>query len=140
VALSAFEDPAAAPSREELVAVLGPATLLWDDLVTDVKRRADAVTEGWNHAGPKFGWSMRLVLGDRILVRLTPQVGRLLVGVTLGKKAIDLAATSGGASERTLEVVAVAPRYAEGRGVRFPVATVDDLLVAEELCRIKLGW
>ena len=138
MALSAFEDPAAPPTREELVEVLGPATPLWDDLVTDVRRRGGALTEDWHH-GPKFGWSMRLVLGDRILVHLTPQVGRLLVGVVLGEKAIAAATASGSASGRTLEVVAAAPRYAEGRGVRFPVATVEDLLVAEELCRIKLG-
>jgi glucose/arabinose dehydrogenase len=138
-ALSAFDDPSSPPTAEQLAITLGPAERLWSGLVSDIRLHAPDVTETWNHAGAKYGWSLRLVQGDRNLVHLTPQTGRMLVGVALGEKAIAAATASGLASARTLEVVALAPKYAEGRGVRFGVETDDDLAVAMELARIKLG-
>jgi hypothetical protein len=139
VALSAFEDSDRPPSPEERAAVLGPAAAYWDQLVTAVRDRAGGVVEGWRHGGARSGWSCRLMLGDRVLVYLTPQPGAMLVGVVLGEKAIERARAAGLASETTLAVVDAAPRYAEGRGVRVTVRTSDDLAVAKELARIKLA-
>jgi hypothetical protein len=139
VALSAFDDPAHPPTAEELAAILGPTMPLWTELVADVRRHAGDVTEAWHHGGAKFGWSMRLVRKDRNLVYLTPQPGTFLVGVALGEKALAAARAAGIASDRTLEIVAAAPKYAEGRGVRYPVASDDDLAVARELARIKVA-
>jgi hypothetical protein len=87
----------------------------------------------------KTGWSMRLVHQGRILVYLTPQAGQALVSVVLGEKAIARAEAAGHLSASTREVIDAAPRYAEGRGVRIPMATPDDLSVASELVRIKAG-
>ena len=107
--------------------------------VHSVASRAGKVAETWHFGGAKYGWSQRLVQGKRVLVYLTPQAGQLLVGVALGEKAIAVAEATGLASARTREIVAAAPRYAEGRGVRFAVATDDDLAVAKELARTRLG-
>jgi hypothetical protein len=139
VALSAFDDPAQGPTPDELEPVLGPAARCWSDLIAEVRRHAGTIEETWRFSGPKYGWSMRLVEGKRVIVYLTPQAGQVLVGVSLGEKAIAAAEAAGLASARTLEIVAAAPRYPEGRGVRTPVATGDDLAVAIELARIKLG-
>jgi hypothetical protein len=139
VALSAFDDPAAAPTADTLTEVLGEAAPWWRALVDDVRRNAGTVTETWSFGGTKSGWSMRLLKGDRVLVYLTPQDGRLLVGGVLGEKAIAAATTAGIASERTLAVIAAAPRYAEGRGVRITVESEADLPVAMELARTKLA-
>jgi hypothetical protein len=139
VALSAFDDPAHPPTEVDLAAILGPASPLWTNLVADVARRASDTVEAWRYGGPTFGWSMRLVRKDRNLLYLTPQAGTFIVGVALGEKAIAAAEASGIASTRTLEIVAAAPKYAEGRGVRYPVALDDDLAVARELARIKLA-
>ena len=139
MALSAFADVTAPPTRVALEAALGPAAPLWSDLEARIRELASDVEEAWNHGGAKVGWSMRLVHEGRIVVYLTPQVGQVLVGVVLGEKAIARAETAGIVSARTREVIAAAPRYAEGRGVRIPMATGDDLSVASELVRIKLG-
>ena len=139
VALSAFDDPARPPTEAELAAILGPVMPLWTELVADVARHAGDIVEAWHHGGARYGWSMRLVRKDRNLVYLTPQPGTFLVGVALGEKAIAAAKAAGIASEHTLEIVAAAPKYAEGRGVRYPVASDDDLAVARELARIKLA-
>ena len=110
-----------------------------DGVVADVTRHADDLAETWRHGGAKYGWSMRLVRKDRNVAYLTPQAGTFLVGLALGEKAIAAAEAAGIASVRTLEIVAAAPKYAEGRGVRYPVASDADLAVAKELARIKLG-
>ena len=65
------------------------------------------------------------------MVHLMLQAGTFLVGVALGKKAIAAAEAAGIASVRTLEIVAAAPKYAEGRGVRYPVASDADLAVVK---------
>jgi hypothetical protein len=139
MSLSAFGDPTGPPALEAVRAVLGTAAAGWTELVFDVRAAAGTLDETWSYGGPKFGWSMRLVQGKRVLVYLTPQAGQVLVGVVLGDKAIAAAEASGVASTRTLDIAKAAPKYAEGRGVRIPVATDDDLVVAKELARIKLG-
>lgn len=139
MALSAFDDPARPPTEADLAAILGPSMPLWAQLVADVARHAGGIAENWRHGGMKYGWSMRLVQKDRNILYLTPQAGTFLVGVALGEKAIAVAEASGIASAPTLEIVAAAPGYAEGRGVRYPVASDIDLAVARELARIKLA-
>lgn len=139
MAFSAFDDPTHPPSPEELDATLGVAARSWTELVADVRRLAGELTETWAFAGAKYGWSLRLVRQERVLVHVTPQAGRMLVGIGLGEKAIAKAKAADLASGETLAVIAAAPKYAEGRGVRLPVATPADLAVAKELCRIKLG-
>jgi hypothetical protein len=139
MALSAFEDRTQPPAPDDLRAVLGVAAACWTALVADVREAAGPIDETWSFGGPKYGWSMRLVQGKRVLVYLTPQAGQLLVGAVLGEKAIAAAEASGLTSRRTLDIVRAAPKYAEGRGVRIPVVTDDDLVVARELVRIKLG-
>ena len=139
MALSAFVDATGPPTPAELDATLAAAARPWAELVAEVSRHAGDVTATWGFTSAKYGWSMRLVQGRRTLVYLTPQAGRMLVGVVLGEKAIAVAEAAGIMSGRTLEVVAAAPRYAEGRGVRFTVESDVDLEVALELARIKLG-
>jgi hypothetical protein len=139
VALSVFSDPSRAPTPEELVAVLGPAAPLWASLVDEVRAMAGELVEAWHFGGAAYGWSLRLSRGGRNLVYLTPREGAFLVGVALGGKAIAVAEAAGTVSPRTGEVIDAAPRYAEGIGVRFEVASAADLGVARELARIKVG-
>jgi hypothetical protein len=138
VALNAFDDPSHQPTPKELRAILGGASRFWSALVADVRRGCKGMTEHWNF-GAKFGWSLRLKHEDRILVYLTPRTGRMLVGVVLGEKAVNAARAAGKTSDATLALVAAAPKYAEGRGVRVEVGTDDELRVARELARIKIG-
>jgi hypothetical protein len=139
VALSAFDDASTPPSAEALTAVLGAAAPWWIGLVDDVRANAGGLVERWVYGGPKFGWSLRLVRGERILVYLTPQAGALLAGVVLGDKAIATATAALGVSERTLAIVSAAPKDAEGRGVRLSVEGPEDLEIARQLVRIKLA-
>lgn len=139
MALSAFDDPAAPPTGDALDATLGPAAGPWSALIADVRGLVANLDETWAFGGARYGWSLRLVAGKRVLVHLTPQVGTMLVGLALGEKAIATARDAGGVSTATAAIVDAAPRYAEGRGVRHPVSSEADLSVARELVRIKVA-
>jgi hypothetical protein len=136
MALSAFDDPAHPPGPADLSRSLGASAPLWKAVVTHVGKACAPVTEAWSCSGAKFGWSLRLKRAERVLVYLTPQEGRFLVGIVLGEKAI----ASGREKGRPAAVTALldaAPRYAEGRGVRLTIAPGDDLEAVRHLVAMK---
>jgi hypothetical protein len=139
VALSAFADESHCPTPAEVRKVLGAAARQWAALIAHVRTLCTPVAEEWKFAGAKYGWSLRLKRKDRVLLYLTPQAGVMLVGVAIGEKALNAEQAVGKLSDRTLAVLDAAPKYAEGLGVRLAVATGDDLRVARELARIKIG-
>ena len=138
MAPSAFHDLATRPTPAELEAVLGAAVPLWAAIVADVRSQVPDAAEVWRHAGPKFGWSMRLLDRKRVIAYLTPQADAVLVGVVLGEKAIAVAKADGTVSATTDAVLDASPRYTEGRGVRVEVRAEADLAVIRELVAMKL--
>lgn len=138
MALSAFADKSRPPERAALDQVLGASAGLWQELVSHVTERHAPITEQWNHAGAKYGWSLRLKRKDRIVLYLTPQAGSFLVGVVLGEKAVK-AARDSGLPEAVLALVEAAPRYAEGRGLRLTVTRDEDLIAVQKLAAAKMG-
>lgn len=91
MALSAFDDRARPPSPSELRRTLAVADPLWHQIISRVSESCPPITEQWNYAGAKCGWSVRLKCRDRVLFYLTPQVAGILVGVVLGEKAAQSA-------------------------------------------------
>ena len=136
MALSAFDDPARPPTPAAVRRCLGEAAPLWAELVAHVAGTCPPVEEVWNFAGAKFGWSLRLKRAERILVYLTPQDGRFLVGLVLGEKAVAEAAKRG-LPPAVLALLDAAPRYAEGRGIRLTIAPGDDLETVRHLVALK---
>lgn len=136
MALSAFSDADAAPSRADLTKALGTAAPLWTAFVKGIERQAGTVRQRWNFSGVKFGWSLRLMRGDRILVYVTPQAGKFLVGLVLAKKATqpDIVKRLSPAAAKLIEN---APQYAEGRGLRMAVASRVTLRTALEIAALK---
>lgn len=136
MALSAFDDPARSPAPAAIRRSLGGAAPLWADLVAHVAGTCPPLDEVWTFAGAKFGWSLRLKRADRILLYLTPQDGRFLVGLVLGEKAVAEAAERG-LPPAVLALLDAAPRYAEGRGIRLMIAPGDDLDTVRHLVALK---
>ena len=60
-----------------------------------------------------------------------------LVGVVLGEKAAK-AAPASGLPAAVFQLIEEAPRYAEGRGFRLPVAAREDLAAAQQLAALKM--
>ena len=138
MALSLFDDEAGPPEARELADGLGRAGALWDELIRHMCEKYPPVTEAWNHGGDKFGWSLRLKRKDRILLYMTPQLGQFLLGVVLGEPAAERAHDEC-LPDEVLELIDGAPRYGEGRGIRLPIRTEDDLDTAMTLAGLKLG-
>jgi len=138
MALSAFDDKARAPEPGELDAALGRSARLWKELVAAIATHHAPVEPVWGYAGAKFGWSLRLRTNDRVVLYLIPQVGLFLVGVVLGERAVE-AARSAGLPASIAEMLDAARPYAEGRGIRFPVLSRQDLDAAVALAALKLA-
>ena len=77
MALSAFDDPARPPEARGRVpeCLSGAAPLMGGGHRARSRRPARRVTEAWAFAGAKFGWSLRLKRGERVILYLTPQDG-----------------------------------------------------------------
>lgn len=136
MALSAFDDPVHAPGPAGVRRCLGGAAPLWADLVAHVAGTCPPLEEVWSFAGAKFGWSLRLKRAERVLVYLTPQDGRFLVGLVLGENAVA-AASEKGLPPAVLALLDAAPRYAEGRGIRLTIEPGDDLDAVRHLVALK---
>jgi len=138
MALSIFDDKSHSPSSDDLAALLGRTARLWNRLLDDVCIRHPPIEPVWNFGGAKYGWSLRLRQKDRIVLYLIPQMGQFLAGIVLGEKAVRLAQQSDSPAG-ILAIIDAAPRYAEGRGIRFPVTRKTDVDVVLKLTAIKLG-
>lgn len=137
MALSVFEDKTHAPSAAELTRALGGSARLWFRLVAEVAREHGPIVEQWNHAGARFGWSLRLRRRDRVVLYLTPQSKGFMAGVLVGEKAAK-AARERGLPAAALRLLEAAPRYAEGRGVRVSVRTLKEVEIVLHLVALKL--
>jgi hypothetical protein len=137
--LSAFGDKATPPTEAALRRTLGPAAAgAWAALVDHVGGTYPPAVERWSFAGAKYGWSLRLVRGDRVILYLIPRAGHFLVGIVLGGKAVA-AAQDAGLPASVLEAIAAAPRYAEGTGLRLPVSEEGQLPPIHVLVALKMA-
>lgn len=139
MALSVFEDKNHPPGSAEIKGALGRAAALWDDLISRIGVRHPPITELWHFGGSKYGWSLRLKRRERIVLYMIPQRGNFLAGIVLGEKAVQAAQKQGLAAD-VLAMVDSAPRYAEGRGVRFTVTTQRHVQAAADLAAAKMTF
>jgi hypothetical protein len=138
MALSVFDDRESPPTDRALGQALGSAAKVWDRLKEALVRECGGLDEEWGFAGVKYGWSLRLKRGSRVVLYLTPGAGSFLASLALGEKA-SAAARAARLPQRLLALIEAAPRYAEGRGVRVPVRTARDASGIPKLVALKLG-
>jgi hypothetical protein len=138
MALSAFDDKSQPPGARDLQRILGKTAALWSQLIAYVADGYGPLTEEWNFAGAKYGWSLRLKRKERVILYLTPQAGRFLVGVALGEKAVK-AAHERSLPDAVLSLIDGAPKYPEGRGIRLPVTRRAELSIAKHLADAKMA-
>jgi hypothetical protein len=131
---NAFIGHAAPPTDDQLTAELGVARALWDELLTAL----DLPVREWNSYSLKAGWSLKLKLGKRTIVYLSPLRGAIRVAFILGPKAVS-AAPAAKLSKSLLKLIDEAPRYPEGTGVRLEVTSRKDLPAIKKLAALKLA-
>lgn len=138
MALSVFDDKAREPQAADLQGVLGRSGILWDRLVAHVEAEFPPLEQTWLHSGAKWGWSLRLKQKKRTVLYLTPGNRHFLVGLVLGEKAVA-AAKAQPLPGPTLDLIAEAPRYPEGRGIRIEVRFKKDLEAVKALAAVKMA-
>jgi hypothetical protein len=137
VATSAFDDKSKPPGERDLAPVLGPADRIWDELKQLIASRFAPLSQEWVFSGQKHGWSLRLKRKQRAVLYMTPCERYFRVSFALGEKAAA-AARAAGLPEAVLAVIESAPKYAEGRAVRFEVRKSRDLRPIVTIAEIKM--
>jgi hypothetical protein len=135
---NAFIGKTQAPTEPELLAALGSAKPIWDQLLNQLEREHGANTREWKCYSPKAGWSLRLKRKARTIVWLGPRKDSFLVAFILSDKALQSARATK-LPARILRAIATAPRYPEGNGVRFVMKTARDISAAKALAGIKVA-
>ena len=123
------------PTQDDVALALGKSQILWQLLVSDLKRDLD-LTEEWGSSSTKAGWSLRLQRKKRNIVYLAPGGGIFQASFVLGDKAITVARTTK-LPRRVRQLIAKGKRYPEGTAVRFEVQRPEDVQAAKMLARIK---
>jgi hypothetical protein len=134
--LSAFGDKSRPPSEAELRAALGAAHAAWAQLLERAAERIGPVAPVWGFTSAKSGWGLRVRRGERVILYMTPRRGSFLVSFALGEKAVA-AARARRLPAAVLAAIDTAPRYAEGRGVRFEVRRAREVPALAALAGIK---
>jgi hypothetical protein len=135
---NAFINKPKQPTEAELVAALGLAKPVWDQLLTDLAREFDVTVHEWNCYSPKAGWSLRVKRKGRTIVWLGPRKGAFMAAFILGDRAM-LAARRNKLPQRVVQTLNEAPKYPEGTGVRLEVKSARDITTLKKLAAIKLA-
>jgi hypothetical protein len=138
MALSAFDDKQQPPSPGDLEAMLAKSARHWTRIVDAISENYPPIEQAWNFSGAKYGWSLRLKQKDRIVLYLIPQARQFLAGVVLGEKAVK-AARAAKIPAEVIALIDAAPVYAEGRGIRFPVTSAEDVRACLALTSLKMA-
>lgn len=124
------------PSRAELEEVLGSALPLWDGLIEAATAGHGPLELLWKVAKSEFGCLCALRQKKRTLLYLTPDRGKIWIAIVLGERAFQLAMAS--SLPQVIKTLLLEARpYVEGRGIRFPSESQEDLPMIAELLRIK---
>jgi hypothetical protein len=125
------------PATKEIAAALGPAAVLWDELLAWFAAEHGVATQEWKSYSAKYGWSLQLKLKKRTIVHMGPYAGSFLVAYILGDKAVK-AALASDLPKSLANTIAEAPRYPEGTGIRLVIKTARDLAAVRQLAPFKL--
>ncbi len=135
---SAFRDRASAPGEAGIEAALGSAYPAWQALRSRLATDFAGIVETWAFSGQGRGWALRLGLGRRPLVFLTPLRDRFRASLALPERAMPAVLLSELPAE-IVHLVKEAPTYREGRAVRLEVLTEDDASAVIALVRIRMA-
>jgi hypothetical protein len=136
--LSIFGDKATRPDDVALGSALGPASARWVATIDAVEREFDPLQASWSYSGKAYGWSLRCSHRGRPVVYLTPLEAAFRASFALPERAIP-AALDADLPARVREVLASAPTYAEGRGVRLAIDSDEDIATLVTLLRIRMA-
>jgi len=90
----------------------------------------------WRPSKAVFGRMCLVQHKKRTLLYLTPDQGKVWIAIVLGERAYHLAMSSS-IPAAIKKMFAEAKAYAEGRGIRYSVASLNSVPVITKLAEIK---
>lgn len=138
MALSIFEDKQHPPTERDVEQALGKGYSRWTTLREHLAEQYPPLAAEWGYSGKAYGWGLRLKQPKRTVLYMTPCAGHFLASMSLGDKAAN-AARAAGLPDAVLAVIDGARKYAEGRAVRLPVRTLQDVRDVERLVQIRMA-
>jgi hypothetical protein len=126
----------ATPAYADIEAELGSITEVWNRIIDEVSGSYGPIEQEWKASKSEFGQMCQLKQKKRTLVYLTPEKGQIRVAIVLGERAVDIALESR-LPDEIKSLIREACPYVEGRGIRFAVASPDDVPTVLELVKIK---
>lgn len=134
---SVFTDKSRRPNDQDLASVLGRSKTHWDGIKEYLSDRYQPLTSNWNFPGAKYGWSHRLIHKKRTVLYMIPNLKCFDVAFVLGERAAQTALASD-VPRSTKDLIRGAKKYVEGRGIRFPIRTKQDVETVKRLAEIKM--
>lgn len=136
---SIFLDSTYCPTDIQLTKALDENYRYWETLRDAALKSGKVENEGWHFGGKKFGWSYRINDKKRVLIYLLPRDGFFKVAFVFGERAIEELKKSTINFDLIGELIA-AKKYAEGKGIRFSVTSIEETMDALEFLRVKLEF
>jgi hypothetical protein len=125
-----------APSMADLEGVLGTALPLWEGIIRHAEAAHAPLTQTWKPSKTDFGRMCLLQHKKRTLLYLTPDRDSVWVAIILGERAFQLAMSSS-LPEAIKKLLLEARPYAEGRGIRFSIQSLEELATVVKLLEVK---
>ncbi len=135
---NAFINKPKQPTDAELAVALGPAKVVWDQLLSDLASEHGVKGHEWKCHSPQWGWSLRVKRKERTIVWLVPSGRCFTVLFILGGKAM-LAARQTQFPQRIVRAMDAAVKWPEGSGVRLEVKSPREVGALKKLAAIKLA-
>jgi hypothetical protein len=127
-----------APGKKEIENLLGKTSPLWTGLRSDLSSKFGPLAEKWSFSRKTNHWSLQLKQKKRTVLYLIPLPDCFRAAFALGEKAC-VAARASGLPAPVLDIIERAPKYPEGRGVRFEVRSREDVENVKALASIKMA-
>lgn len=137
VSANAFVDQTSKPTEAELTTAIGSRKKLWDQLISELNEQGAFDQQEWRSYSPKYGWALRLIQKKRNILYMAPFHGYFQASAVVGDRALKTAKQLG-IPAKLQKIIATAPRYPEGTGIRIDVKSAADLAIVKALVAIKL--
>jgi len=138
MATSIFDDKSKKPDDKAISEALGKTKKLWDELKGHVLDEYAPASEEWKYYNKKSGWILTLRQPKCVALYMVPKNDGFSAGVTLSKKAVEVALASS-LPEWVKEIIRAAPQYPEGRPVGLDVRKKQDLASVKKLVAMRMG-
>jgi hypothetical protein len=124
------------PTEADLATALGSAKPLWDQVISSLISDCPQLEPEWKSYSPKSGWGFRLQHKKRNIVHFGPCAGSFRVAFIFGDKALR-SVRQADWPKRIADLIATAPKYPEGTGIRIEVA-LKDVPAIRKLAKLKI--